>query len=203
MRNRQFLLAAVVLSVAGSGRGIADQVRYYEQDGVTYRETRQVVKRPVTETRMEQTTRTVYRQEQSCELQQTTRTWFSPVTQWCYEPYLAGRWNPLVQPYFAYRYVPRTRWEQQTEVVEMPVTCCRTVPETRTVQVPVTRRRMVTEEVIRRVALGGGNSVALEPVPRASRPAAAGQQIGGLARLDGQDPPRHGISTAWRPSTTK
>ena len=102
-----------------------------------------------------------------------------------------GRWNPFVQPYFAYHYVPHTRWEQKTEVTDAPVSCCRLVPETQIVEVPVTTRRMASEEVISRVAVSGVGSSPLRPIPR-SHSLARGERIGGIARLT-NDPPRHGI----------
>ena len=196
MRNRQLLAATVVMSLLGTAWAVADEVRFYEQDGVTYRETRRTVQRPVSETRMEQTTRTVYRQECTSELRKTSRTWWTPVTEYCCQPYLVGRWNPFVVPYYSYRYVPRTRWCQRTEQVDMPVTCCRCVPHTQTVQVPVTTRRMACGQVISRVAVSGRSFGVLEPIPQ-SPTLAKREQIGGLARLD-KDPPRHGVSTAWR-----
>jgi hypothetical protein len=194
-------LIVLALLAAGASEAMADEVRYCQQDGVTYRETRRVVRRPVTETRMESRTQTVYHQERTTEMRETTRTRWSPVTEYRWEQRLVGRWNPFVKPYFTHRCVPHTWWEQQTEVIETPVTCCRCVPETRTVQVPVTTHRMVNEEVIHRVAVGSRPSTALAPIPRPTL--AAGEPVGGVARLDDKDPPRHGVSTAWRPATTR
>lgn len=174
----------------------ADDVRYYEENGVTYRETRQTVTRPVYETELRTSTQTVYRDEPSCEVRETVRTSWTPVTEYRCEAYWAGRWNPFVDPYLAYRMVPQARWEARTELVQTPVTSHRLVPETRTVQVPVATQRMVTEERITRVAVGRTSPAVLSPTPTPS-----GQQIGGLAQLD-KDPPRQGVSTAWRPSTT-
>jgi hypothetical protein len=200
MRSGQLPTAAVVVClIAGIPSARPDEVRYYEQDGVTYRETRRIVTRPVCETQYRQSTQTVYRQEQTSELRETVRTWWSPVTQYCCEPYWEQTWNPFAGPCLVYRTVPRTCWEQRTEVVKVPVSSCRLVPETRTVQVPVTTQRMVTEEVITREAVGVGRPAAptLSAVPTPARPV----EIGGLARLD-KDPPRQGISTAWRPATS-
>ena len=200
MHTRQFLAAAVLLSLAGLQPAAGEEIRYYQKDGITYRETRRTVRRPISETQVRPYTQTVYREQLDCELRDTVRTWWSPVTEYRCEAHWVGRWNPLVEPYLAYRMVPSARWEQRTEVVQVPVTCRRLVPETRTVQVPVTTRRMVDEEVITRVAVGGARSGALSvlsPTPTPARP----EQIGGVARLD-KDPPRHGVSTAWRASAT-
>jgi hypothetical protein len=196
MPSRQLLAAAVITCLVGTPPAGGDEVRYYDQDGVTYRETRRTVLRPVCETQLRPSTQTVYREEQTSELRETQRTWWTPVTEYRCEAYWAGRWNPFVDPYLSYRLVPRTCWENRSEVVQVPVTCRRLVPETRTVQVPVTTRRMVTEEVITRVAVGGGPSATtaiLSPTPTVSRP----ERVGGVARLD-KDPPRQGVSTAWR-----
>jgi hypothetical protein len=82
--------------------------------------------------------------------------------------------------------VPITRWEYRTDVVQVPVARTEWIPEQRTVQVPVTTRRMVNEEVITRVAV------------RAVPPSVAAAQrdgIGGVACLE-SDPPR--TSTGWQ-----
>lgn len=200
MFSRQLLATAVITCLAGVPSAGGDEVRYYEQDGVTYRETRRTVRRPVCETQLRPSTQIVYREERTSELRDTVRTWWTPVTEYRCEARWVGRWNPLAEPYLAYRSVPRTSWEQRTEVVQVPVTNRRLVPETRTVQVPVTTRRMATEEVITRLAVGGrlpSGSTVLSPTPTPSRP----EQIGGVARLD-NDPPRRGASTAWRASGT-
>jgi len=189
----------------------ANEVRYYEQDGITYRETRQVVERPAYQTEMRPSTRTVYRQEQVTEVRETTRTWWSPVTEHGYEAVWVGRWNPLVQPYLAYRPTTRLRWEARTETIEQPVTLSRWVPQTETSETAVTVRRMVPEEIISRVAVSGSGvsapstataavpapTGALAPVPR---PMPTAGSVGGVARLD-NDPPRRGANTNWRPSS--
>jgi hypothetical protein len=196
MFRLQLLAATAVTCLLWTPPAGGDDVRYYEKDGVTYRETRQVVRRPVCETQFRPSTQTVYREEWTTELRSTQRTWWSPVTDYRCEAYWVGRWNPLVEPYLAYRSVPRTHWEQRTEVVQVPITCRRLVPETRSVQVPVATRRMVEEEVITRVAVGGtrpGTPAVLSPTPTVSQ----SELVGGVARLD-KDPPRQGVSTAWR-----
>ena len=197
---RQLLAAAAVVCIAGTPSAGGDEVRYFSQDGITYRETRRIVRRPVCETHYRQSSQTVYREEKTSELRDTVRTWWSPVTEYRCEAHWAGRWNPFAEPYMTYRMVPQTHWEHRREVVQVPVTRRRLVPETRTVQTPVVTRRMVTEEVITRVAVGGqmpGSRVVLSPTPTPARP----EQIGGVARLE-KDPPRQGVSTAWRPPTT-
>lgn len=188
-------LTAVLLAHAAA----ADEVRFFQEGGTLYRETRRVVQRPVVETRTQQVTRTVYREEVTSETRDSVRTYYTPVTEYVCEPYVANRWNPFATPYVAYRMAPRTRWECRTETVKTPVTTRRLVPHTETVQQPVTTLRMATEEVVDRVAIGGTPRMAA----RAAQPAAPVQyqDIGGVARLD-KDPPRQGLSPAWRPATT-
>lgn len=197
---RQLLAVTVFTFLVGPALTVADEVRYYEKDGVTYRETLRLVHRPVSETQLRRSTQTVYVQQRTSELREQLRTWWSPTTEYRCEPYLVGRWNPFVRPYLSTRLVPRTRWEQRTEVVEVPVTRCRLVPESRTVETPVTVRRWVPEEVITRMAVSGQSPATVAPL--SPTPTLSGKdQIGGVARLD-NDPPRQGVSTAWRASAT-
>ncbi len=200
MLARQLIAMTVFTFVVGPVLTMAADVRYYEKDGVTYRETRRTVHRPTTETQMRQSTETVYRQQRETEVREQVRTCWSPVTEYHCEPYLVGRWNPFVRPYFASRMVPQTRWEQRSEVIQTPVTTCRLVPEVRTVESPVTVRRWVPEEVICRMAVRGQAPATLSRLSPA--PTLTSQdEIGGVARLD-NDPPRRGVNTAWRASST-
>lgn len=176
--NLGILVMGVVAGLAGPGLA---KERYFEKDGVTYRETRQVVQRPVTTTRYETRQTTVYRPQYRTELRDTYRAYQVPVTEYQWVTRMRGRWNPFVRPYLSHELVPVTRWECRSEVQQVPVTAAEWVPETRTVQVPVTTQRMAQEEVIRRVVVDG----------RPSR----GQAVGGIAQLEG-DPPRQ--STGWR-----
>ena len=200
MSTGKFIPVATLLCLVGAQSAGGVEVRYYEEGGITFRETRQTVRRPICETQMRESTQIVYREQTTSELRDTCRTWWSPVTEYRCEAYWGGRWNPFTEPYLAYRMIPRTYWEQRTETVQVPVTCRRLIPETRTVQVPVTTRRIVTEEAISRVAVGGirtGTPAILSPTPTSARP----ERVGGVARLD-KDPPRHGVGTAWRRSAT-
>ena len=101
----------------GSAAADAEDPRYVQKDGTLYRETRQVVQRPVVETRVEETTRTVYREELSTEMREEVRTYLTPVTEYRCEPYLANRWNPLATPYLSFRMVPRTCYQCRNETV--------------------------------------------------------------------------------------
>ena len=217
MQAARSVLILALLGAAVTPDAAANEVRYYEQNGVTYRETRQVVQRPVYQTEMRPTTQTVYRQEQSTETRETSRTWWSPVTEHGCEAVWMGRWNPFIQPYLVYRPTTRTRWESRTETVQAPVTVTRWVPQTQTTEKAVTVQRMVPEEIVSRVAIGSsgvstvtspslsssgqyGSTGALAPVPLPALTATSVRPLGGVARLD-SDPPRRGVTTAWRPST--
>lgn len=204
MRHYSLSTVAIVLPLAAFWAAKADEVRYYEQDGMTYRETRQVIQRPIIETRLQESKQTLYHEELATEYRDTQRTWWTPVTQYQCETHLVGRWNPFVEPYFENRFVPRTRWEQRCETVKVPVACRRLVPETRTVQMPVATQRMVSEEVITRVAVGAARP-RLSSAPDTQAPsakAALDTPIGGVARLD-SGPPRYGSEPGWRASTTR
>lgn len=196
----RLLFVTAIVCLWGQGETGAEEVRYYEKDGVTYRETRQTVEERVPETRLEERAQTVYRSEPVTETKETVRTCWAPVTEYTWEAFWVGRWNPLAQPYLAYRYIPRTRWEQKSETVKTPVTTYRVVPETQKVQLPVTTYRTVQKEVITRVAVSGRPT---NVSPQTNQPAviAQRQQVGGLRRLD-SDPPRYGSAAGWQPAGT-
>jgi hypothetical protein len=232
MLRRQIIPALTIALLGCVAVLSADEVRYYDKDGVTYRETRRVVQRPVLETQTRESTQTVYREAYTTQIRESVRERWSPVTEYRLETYWVGRWNPFVDPYQAQRYVPYTRWEKATEVVKTPVTYRQLVPETRTVRVPVATQRLVEEEVITRVAVAGrpsgdvpwtppstaspsgtalsssttpSSSTAPSPLLTAGRLVPVPESpgpIGGMARLD-SDPPRQGASTAWRASQTQ
>ncbi len=190
--SKGFAIGLVAIMCTGV---FGDEVREYKKDGKIYRETRRKVLRPVTETQVEERERTVYREELNTEMCENERTVLSPVTEYRWEAYWAGRWNPFAQPYLAYRLVPRTRLEAHTEIVRKPVTTRRLVPETRVVQVPVTTHRMVEEEHVHQVVVN--DTSAGDPFDN-STAVARRTGIGG-SKLS-NDPPREGADTAWRPS---
>jgi len=204
MRYHHCLVTSLLLVSGALAAGDAEEVRYYVQDGITYRETRRTIQRPIVETRLQQSTQTVLREELATEYRDTLRTWWMPVTEYRCETHWVGRWNPFVQPYLENRWVPQSRWEKRTESVKIPVTCRRLVPETRTVQLPVATQRMVSEDVITRVAVGPA------PPNLSENPASAPQNpgvgppkpIGGIARLD-SDPPRHPSDGGCRASVMR
>lgn len=153
--HRLLLPMGVLLVLAAPAICRAQDVSYDTKDGVTYRVTRQIVQHPVVETRMESRQQTVYLDQYKTQLQAVQRTYQTPVTEYYWEAYWANRWNPFEQPYIAYRYVPRVRWELHTETVQMPVSVHSVVPQTQTVQVPITTQRFVDEELTSRMPVNG------------------------------------------------
>ena len=130
------LFAAGLALVAVETR--AEEVRYYEQNGVTYREVRRVVEERIPETKLQDCTRTVYREQVTCENKDVVRTYWLPVTDCHWQTRWINYGNPFAPAYQVLEYVPTTRWESRTECVKMPVECRRMVPEVQTVQTPVT-----------------------------------------------------------------
>ncbi len=179
--NRLLWIAAVwTLAVAGAR---AEDVRYYEKDGVTYCETRRTVTQRVPQTTWQEAPRTVYYDQVATENRQAVRTTWVPVTEYALESYWVNRWNPFAEPYRAYEYVPRTRWEPRTEQVQVPVACRRLVPQTQTVRTPVTTWQTVEQEIVTRVAVRTPAPVAPadpNPAPVIARRDA----FGGIGRLD-------------------
>jgi hypothetical protein len=149
--------------LAATGQLRAADVRYYAENGITYRETRYTVQHPVTETVLVDQARTVYREKVATTLQDSVRTVQVPVTEYRSETFMVNRWNPFATPYMAQRLVPVTRMETRTETSKVPVGTRQLVPETTTVKVPVVRTRMVNEEITSRIAVAG-------PPPAASSP---------------------------------
>jgi len=139
---------------APSGAPGAQNVRFYEENGVTYKETQQTFQRQIPETQYKPMDRTVLRGQWKTDTHDIVRTVQVPITEYKYELYYRDRFNPFVQPTPAYRLVPVTRYEARTEVTKVPVSRYEAVPETSTVQVPVTTYRTVQDHATHRVAIG-------------------------------------------------
>lgn len=184
--TRSNLAIAICLPLIMATQSLAQDTRYYEQDGVTYRETRQVVQRPVTETKIHEQQETVYVEQYRTQVEDRNRIVSVPTTEYKWQPKLTNRWNPLARPSIVWQMVPETRWEMRQEKVTMPVTERTLVPETRIRRVPVTTQRYVPEEIISRMAVSDRPSDPFTSTPSvASRPG----EVGGIGRLD-NDPPR-------------
>jgi len=197
--------AVVLLALAACApRSRAQEVVYYEENGVTYRETRQLIRCPVAETKIQESEQTVYRPQWKTETRDLVRTYHVPVTEYRWEAYWQGRFNPFVQPYLAQRLVPSTRWETRTETVKVPTTSYSVVPEKSVVRTPVTTWKTVERQVTARVPVAGrivASSTTSSPSGATGAQAAsaggASPGMGGVARLDA-DPPRQGSNLSWR-----
>ncbi len=177
-------LAVILTGIACvSSPALAEQVRYVEEDGVTYKETERVVRRPVTSTRWESRERTVYLPQRHSELRETWRNYRVPVTQMQWVSRMHGRWNPFATPYFTHELVPVTRWETRSELVNVPVAKTEWVEEKRVVQVPVRTQEYVEDRYVSKVA------VSASATPTGSR-VASRSYAGGVALEN--DPPRRG-----------
>ncbi len=183
-----------VLAAAGATVALADDVRFYEENGVTYRETKRTVQRPISETHYEDRSQTVYAEQLKTQSQTMQRVVQTPITEYVWEPYWVNRFNPFVEPTQSYRYVPRVRWESRVEQIQVPVTQREVVPQQQTVKVPITTQRMASEEQVTKVAI---SARPVNPATGATTAVAQQSQPAGGARLD-SDPPRG--ATAWRPS---
>ncbi|MCR4411331.1 MAG: hypothetical protein NUV77_02770 [Thermoguttaceae bacterium] len=154
-----------LILTAGMALG-ADEIRYFEHNGITYRETRRTIDQAAPQVRYQDCQQTYYREQVVQETREVVRTWWTPVTEYRWETYWVNRWNPFAEPYQAARYVPHTRWERRTEVVQVPVVCRRLVPETQVVRVPVGAWCNSPQEVVTRVAVSGiPSSAASRSIP--------------------------------------
>jgi hypothetical protein len=195
-RGLMAALAAGLFTVPAVGE---EDVRYYEENGVTYRETRRTVHRPVTQTEYVERDRIVYRPETRAESRDIYRTYQVPVTEYRWEAQLRGRFNPFVRPYWVNEYVPRTFVETRSEVVKEPYLRQELVAETRTERVPIVSQRLVEEQITSRVAVSGGGAP-IRVAPESSNGAiVSSQRLGGVGEVK-SDPPRYGENTAWRSS---
>jgi hypothetical protein len=173
---------AVVLTLAGlSTSGLwAQEVREYEDNGIRYRETTQVIQRLIPETRYEQRENTVYRERYTTDMQESVRRYQVPVTEQQWVLGYQRTWNIFRPPTPSYRLLPVTRWVTRTETVRIPVTKRDYVPEHQVQQVPITNTRLAEERIVRRVPIGTVNN--------GTAVVARKQSIGGTSME--ADPPR-------------
>lgn len=195
MVKRSFVAAALLTVCARPAP--ADDVRTVtDANGQTWREVHRTIQQPVTETQCLERQRVVYQETCDVRMCDTVRTYTVPVTEYRWESYWKGRYNPFVQPYLAQRLVPYTRWETRTEAVKVPVTRRQVVPVTQTIKVPYTTQRVDNHDVVVSRQLIGPNPTAVASSPSTT-------PIGGVARFDRDDrqPPKTGSSPAAVPSS--
>jgi hypothetical protein len=195
-----------MLLALGATRAMADEVKYLDEGGITYRETTQTTQRHIPQITLQQREDTYYREQYTTELQDMQRTYQVPITEYQWKPETHRSWNPFSPPYVAYRWVPVTRFETRSETVKIPVAKRNVVPEKITRQVPVTTHHVANEKVVTRVAIGpsashtggaanmaagganGSAGASMVPVSTGGGDP-ANDGMGGMAKLD-TDPPK-------------
>ncbi len=157
----------------------ADDGTIVDVNGEKYRETVQKQQRQVIE--LEERTHTYKQTRYKPEVQKQTRTVMVPITEYAYQAFPVGSWNPFGQPNYEWRYVPVTRWEAKTQEVEVTVM----KPEQFNVQVieKVPVAKLVPIEVKTRVAVN------------AAPPQAPGPFNNNTAVAVLRDPNRAGLSS--------
>jgi hypothetical protein len=146
-------LGALFLMAFGALCG-ADDVRYYEEGGITYRETRSTVKQPVREIEYENQQQTYYREQYQTQMHDVQQMVYQPVTQYRWEPRTHGWWRIFQGPHIAYHLIPETRWQTNVVNQKLPVTQRSYIPETRTVRVAVPKLSLKETENVTRTAVG-------------------------------------------------
>ncbi|MGI9430019.1 MAG: hypothetical protein ACR2NM_15270 [Bythopirellula sp.] len=203
--RRRSVACLALLSGLLTGTTWGQETREVVRDGVRYQETRRVTQRQVPVTVMQNQNQMVYTQQLTTNTLNHQQLYCVPTTSYQWDSRLRGRWNPFVTPYWTYNLRPVTTWNTQLANVQIPVNKVAWVPQTRTVQVPVTTYRTAEEETVTRVAMNNApSSTALASAqPQTSGPSATiaarpGTTLGGV-RLQ-NDPPRQ--ATGWQQPAT-
>ena len=215
MGMRRGMWATIALAAAAVGADSASaqqQPEYINKDGIRYQVIQQQIPTQVAVTEMRSQEQTTYRQQVTTENVQHQQVYHVPVTQYQVVSTLHNRWNPFAEPYWTHHYEPVTTWQQQVGTVQIPVNKVTMVPETRTVQQPVTTWKTAYNTITTHRAVGpadagpGANTMmagtqsvgataTLQPVQ--SQPAA---RVASTAPLGGtamqSDPPRYGAGNA-------
>ena len=188
---RRFCFVLTCASVT-TAIGQEQDVRFYEQGGITYRETKTKVRRPVRELEYQDQQQTFYREKYHTQMHSVQQYRYQPITQYYWEPRVHGQWNIFRGPHLAYHLRPITTWQSQTRTAQFPVTQRSVEPETRTVKVPVPKLSFKEEEVVSRTAVGpaAANRKLATAAPRPT-PAIAWNLAPG--------PPNYGVG--WSPAT--
>ncbi|MCA9262943.1 MAG: hypothetical protein KDA60_03805 [Planctomycetales bacterium] len=199
---------AASVAISGNANAQQDQadVRYYKENGVTYRETTGGF-RPRFPERAADTF-----PEAEIARRAAERPVYVPVTRYYWEPRWHGWWRPIAGPHLAYHLTPVTRWEARstTPPGDARETWLSRVP------VPPTAGNSAWSAASPRtndgqLESGGHLAGDATSAPPIAGPAVAGQSlprtlnsaprsttyepptpaVGGIARLE-QDPPRYG-----------
>jgi hypothetical protein len=184
--EKMFCAMALLAGTATFAHGQVSE-RTYQENGVTWRETRetQTTLQPVTELQTRQST--ILQPQTVTQMHSYQQTYVTPVTEYRWVARRRGVLNPFVQPYWTHQLEPVTRWESRPATVQVPTTQTTWVPVQQTTQVPVVTYKAMPQEVIKRVAIA-------TPATTTPNTAIASSPIGGQ-RMEG-DPPR--TTTAWQ-----
>lgn len=145
----------ILLAIAATAVQAQDEdVRFYEQGGVTYRETTTRMRQPTREIEYKDQEQTVYREKYDTRVQTYRQYRYAPTTQYYWEPRVHNTWNIFASPHMAYHLQPRTNWQLQTRAAQVPITERRLEPETRMVKVAVPKLSMQERDVVSRTAVG-------------------------------------------------
>jgi hypothetical protein len=165
-----------------------------DANGQAFRETTEIVRKPVSTTTWQERRETVLVDRVTTQLAETDRNVLVPVVEYEWQPRVHNWWNPFAPTTMAYHAVPVTKWQVQQQIVRTPVTYRETIPEERVVRTPQRSLDFVEETVTRRVAIDDrGQELTVNGVPSSStqiarRPGA----IGGVMQM--QDSlPRTGV----------
>jgi hypothetical protein len=145
------IFAGCICSASAWGQVIREQT--VNVGGTTYRETTEVVRKPVSTTTWQEHRETVLTDRVTTQMAETNRNVFVPVVEYQWQPRVHDWWNPFKPTSIGYHAVPVTRWEMQQQIVRTPVTYREMVPEERIVRTPQRTMDFVEETVTRRVAI--------------------------------------------------
>jgi hypothetical protein len=166
------LAAAILTRCSPAAHG--QESRYFEEGGITFRETRTKIQQPVQELEYKDEQQTYYRERYITDMQPSAQTVYQPAVQYVWEPRWHGWWRIFEGPHVAYHLVPRSTWQPQVVNYQVPVTRREVIPETRTVRVAVPKLSMKEVENVTRVAVGpAAGRVAVPPPPGATAPSMA------------------------------
>ncbi len=189
MIHRKLIVASLALGALVTASLRADEVEYFDQNGVRYQKIRQVTQKPISETRYESRQYTTYQPRYTTDLQESVRTYQVPVTEQQWVPGYQRTLNIFAPPVLSYRLVPVTRWETRTETVRVPITRQDYVAQQRVEQIPITTQRLAQETHEHVIPIGPSGSGA--PLVANSNSASGG------TRLDNSQPASSNNEGVW------
>jgi hypothetical protein len=183
----------ISLSNLAWGQAVREVV---DQNGQAYRETTEVVRKPVSTTTWQERRETVLVDRVTTQMAETDRNVLVPVVEYQWEPRVHNWWNPFAPTTVAYHLAPVTKWQVQQQVVRTPVTYREMIPEERIVRTPQRSLDFVEETVTRRVAINdNGQPLTVNGVPASSGVASIARRtapIGGVMEMT-DSLPRQGV----------